>query len=296
MSETAYYQPGSMDELRALLPSLPDNTAILAGGTDLMIIIRNKHPQYDAILSLWRLDELRQITLQDGYLKIGAMVTHQAAVDSPDVAKYYRALHQACDHVGSQQVRNKGTLAGSLMNASPAGDILPCVLLFDGKLELLGREGVRVISADELYGENGKPHLSPCEVLTGIWLPVREDLHSAFLKLGSRTEVTIAQISLCSRWTEEAGKLCIEKAYAGAIDRRPWPFPDPQLLGRSDTAEEAAQVLSGRIREIRLNRKRPPKLKITEAERLYKERAAKGVAYDLMTDMGVLRAEEEESF
>ena len=288
MSGVPYLQPKSMGELKGLLPSLPEGTAVLAGGTDLMVAIRERGLDCACILSLWCVPELRKIREEDGWLRIGAMVTHAEAARDGRVRRYFRGLAMACGHVGSQQIRNKGTLGGNLMNASPAGDIAPCLFLYGGQVELLGEGGVRRLAAEEFLTAPGKPNTRAGEVLTAILLPVDRELDSCFVKLGSRREVTIAQISLCAAWKMEDGAPAEVRAFAGAIDRRPCPFPRPELLARPETAEQAGQALSGQIRDIRQRRSRPSKLKITPAEQLYKERAAMGVVCDLMEAMGVL--------
>lgn len=286
---STYFQPNSMEELAETLARLPDRTFVLAGGTDLLPMLRTKRPEYDAMLSLWSVPELRVIREQDGWLKLGAMVTHASAAGSGAVEKHFRALGMACAHVGSQQIRNKGTLGGSVINASPAGDILPCMLLFGAEAELLSRDGIRRLPVDQLIGADGKPDLRPGEVLTFLRLPIRPEWNSCFVKLGSRTEVTIAQISLCSAWTVQDSRTMVHSAYIGAVDRKPLAFPDAYLLGAPESADAAAQVLRREIQQIRERRTRPSKLKITEAEQLYKERAARGVVYEVMERMGTLR-------
>lgn len=290
MTGTAYLQPDTMEELIGILPALPGNTAVLAGGTDLMPMIRTRHPDYDCILSLWKIPELRVIEeTGGGFLKIGAMVTHAAAAESDLVRRYFQGLYMACGHVGSQQIRNKGTLGGSLVNASPAGDIAPCICLYGGEVELLGGGGSRRIKMEEFLSPEGKPCLGRGEILTAIYLPIDRELNSCFVKLGSREEVTIAQISLCAAWKNRDGKRDVIRAFAGAIDRTPCPFPNPSLLSDGRSAEQAAEALAQLIRQIRLKRTRPPKLKLTEAEQLYKERAARGVVYDVMELIGAVR-------
>ncbi|MGO5023315.1 FAD binding domain-containing protein [Lawsonibacter sp. LCP25S3_G6] len=287
MARTEYLQPGTLEDLKNLLPTLPTNTAVLAGGTDLMPQIRTRHPDYECILSLWNIPDLRVVEeTTDGYLKIGAMVTHAAAADNHLIRRYFRGLYMACSHVGSQQVRNKGTLGGSLVNASPAGDIAPCIFLYHGQLEILSQDGSRRVDMDEFLFPDGKTCLQQGEILTAIYLPIDKELNSCFVKLGSRREVTIAQISLCAAWKNYSGKPEVLSAFVGAIDRRPCAFPNPGLLADLLTAEQAAQLLADQIRQIRLKRTRPPKLKLTEAEQLYKERAAKGVVYDVVELIG----------
>ena len=283
MTSTEFLQPNTLEELKHILPGLSSTAVILAGGTDLMPQIRSQHLSCSCVLSLCNIPELRSIEqTNDGFLKIGAMATHSAAADHPLIQRYFRALSMACSHVGSQQIRNKGTLGGNLVNASPAGDIAPCIYLYGGELELLSAEGIRRVHIEEFFSPSGTARLEKGEILTSIRLPIQAERNSCFLKLGSRSEVTIAQISLCALWEMRGGTPNVLRAFAGAIDRKPCPFPAPSLLSSKATADQAAALLARQIRQLRLQRSRPPKLKLTEAEQLYKERAAKGIVYDVM--------------
>lgn len=281
MIET-YLQPKSLEELRQLLPRLTPDSVILAGGTDLMIKLRQKRPQVDLCLSLWSVPELRQLEETDGWLKIGAMVTHDTAARSALVERYFPGLVMACAHVGSQQIRNKGTLCGNVANASPAGDMIPCMYLYNAQVEILSAQGTRRVGIREFYTDKGRSILNGQEAVTALWLPIEPERHSCFIKLGSRTEVTIAQISVGVSWTGEEGHRENIRLYVGAVDTRPVAFSHPELLctGEEEALDQAAQLLHDQIRAIRLNRTRESKLKLTEAEKLYKERAAKGILYD----------------
>ena len=283
MSGTPYIQPHSLDELNSLLPSLPSKTAVLAGGTDLMPKIRGRRREYDAVLSIIKIPELKTIEECGGWLKIGSTVTHAHAACDAAVRKHFNALRMACAHVGSQQIRNKGTIGGSIMNASPAGDMAPCVFLFGGEVEIMTAAGIRRLGIGDFVGADGR--IAIPGILLAIYLPIDKELHSSFIKLGTRREVTIAQISLCASWKGRGENRLVMAAYAGAIDQRPYRLPEPQLLASYESADTAAERLACKIREIRENRKRPPKLKITDAERQYKERAVKGVVYDLIESM-----------
>lgn len=277
-----YLQPKSFEELESSLLRLTDKSVILAGGTDLLPKIRSGKKEPDNYLSLCRLEMLGNIERQGDWLKIGAMATHEQAADNPLIREYFTGLAMACSRVGSQQIRNKGTLGGSLANASPAGDIMPCVFLYGGKIEILGKEGIRFVEAKEFLTENGRTVLGRNELLTSIWLPVEEGRKSCFTKLGSRREVTIAQISLCISWKEQDLACRDMRGFIGAVDVRPVEFECVSLLGErsEEKKEEAAQWLSGKIRSIRTSRTRESKLKITEAEKRYKERAVKGIVFD----------------
>ena len=291
IGEKNYCQPRTEAELLEVLGRMTEHSQILAGGTDLLIELRNKRPQVDILLSLWGLTDWIQIRQEGDWLVIGAMAVHEDIARNPLVKQYARALAMSCASVGSRQVRNKGTIGGSLGNASPAGDIMPCLFLLHGKVELLDAQGVsRLVPAEEFLDAGGKTILTPGVVIRSIWLPIQPERDSCFVKLGNRREVTIAQISLCFAWTRKKDRHEALEAVIGAVDRRPLWVPEAaELLAPLPVPDAAkdqlSRLLAERIQTIRLNRSRPPKLKITEAERLYKERAVRGVVYDAVDAM-----------
>ncbi len=281
-----YLQPSTREELLSALGQLTKDSKIIAGGTDLMPELRKNMPDVDVYLSLSAMQEMKEITVKDNMLRIGAMATHDAIAHNPDVRKYATALYHACSHVGSQQIRNRGTIGGSLANASPAGDMIPCVCLLGGTMEVLRADGtIRRIPAGEFTLGVSRTALQPQEILLAIELPVREGRSSAFVKLGSRKEVTIAQISIALSW-DRGTRYVNPDGYLGAVDTTPVHLDElAEIIGKGPVDDAAkdrlAASLRERIRVIRMNRKRPPKLKITEAERLYKERAVRSVVYDI---------------
>lgn len=286
-----YLQPGTMGELQEALRSLTEDSVILAGGTDLMPYIRARKPHIDTYLSLCKLTGMQGISQRDGWIRIGAMATHAEAASDDNIKKYFHALSAACSHVGSQQIRNKGTIGGNLMNASPAGDTLPCIMLFNGEIETFSADGrYKRTGVDKFLSRKGKPVLGRQEVLTSIWLPVDRNKKSCFVKLGSRTEVTIAQISLCLSWKEGKDGCDGIEAYMGAVDAKPLKIEEAQaVLGNKPFEKERMEafsaLLSEKIKAVRMNSRHESKLKILECEKLYKERAVKGVVYDAVSSM-----------
>ena len=295
-----YFQPDSLASLLECLGRAPENSRILAGGTDLMVRLREDPAEESPIISLCDVPELRAIRRNGDVLVLGAMVTHAAACEDDRIKQWFYALHMACSQVGSQQIRNKGTLGGNLCSASPAGDILPCVFLYGTSMEILRADGKRkLVPAEEFLIGRGKTALEPGEILAALRLPIREGRKSAFVKIGLRREVSIAQLSLAMSWKEdtaENGDLLLRdpEAFLGAADVRPVRLNEVKevLEGKPFSEENAALLAAGlreRIRGIRENRKTPPRLKITEAERMYKERASAAAVYDMMEIVRGLR-------
>lgn len=284
-----YAQPANRQELIRDLGRLIEPSVVVAGGTDLLPMIRVKQPEIASYLSLSHMEELKQIERVEDFFKIGSMVTHTQLAESPEIQKYFKALSMACEKVGSLQIRNRGTIGGSLVNATPAGDMMPCVFLFHGELEILNAEGqVRRMTAEDFLSPRGRSAVGCGEILTAIWLPVKPERQSCFAKLGTRKEVTISQISLCLTWEMKGQECCSLEGYLGSVDARPIRLTNLSgLEGVCPVADEKAAVLSGELeemlRKIRLASTRESKLRITESEKCYKERAVKSVVYDAVS-------------
>lgn len=291
MSEVEYIQPKNLEGLNKALQERTKASVVIAGGTDLIPEIRSCHPKIDRILSLCNIKEMQGVSQMEGWIRIGAMATHDEISEHPLIQQYFRALSMACDSVGSRQIRNRGTIGGSLANANPAGDINPCICLFHGEIEVYSGKGdTKRIPATQFTQGAGETVLKDREVIMAVWLPIREGKKSCFVKLGSRHEVTIAQISMAMSWDKE-GEYCRDmEAYLGAVDIKPIYLDEVNpILGNKKIEGKDKDELAGRLKEririIRENRKRQPKLRIWDWERVYKERAVRSVVYDAIENM-----------
>lgn len=280
---TKFYQPTNMEELAEIQWKLGacSDYEIVAGGTDVMVKRRETHHQPKAIVSLSHLPDLRVISCDGETLFIGAMATHQDIADNPDVQRYARALAMACGQVGSQQIRNRGTIGGNIVTGSPAGDTIPCLYLLGAHVMVLRASGNgEVVPIDDFM--HGIDRLYHGDVLLGVTMIVNPDVDSAYVKLARRDMVSIAEVSMAASWDAEGNR----KAYLGAIYQKPI-----ELLAWAETsgtplADADVEYICGEaeaiIQRVREKRSRAPRLRLTEAERLYKERAVRGVIYDMM--------------
>jgi len=295
MTIKRFMQPRSLSELTAALAEMTPDSKVIAGGTDLMIEIKDRDPVIPVLVSLCKVPELKGIcvteTAAGQELHIGAMECHADIAASETVRKYASALAESCDHVGSRQVRNRGTIGGSLGNASVAGDMLPVLYLFHASLAVTGPDGKgRMIPVEELPAGIGRTSLGYNEIIKEIVIPVHPERNSCFVKLGGREEVTIAEISLSLSWEMRDGKIAAVEGVMGAVDRVPAELTETDgILGQGTVGTEECERLFGclseRIAVIRKNRKRPPKLRIREGEKEFKERAVRGVVYDAVGKM-----------
>ena len=114
--------PGDVAECLDVLACYGSDAAILAGGTDLLVQIKDRMKTPENLLDITYLSELRFIRDNSNYLEIGALSTHQDIIGSDIVSKNAGILQQACIQIGSPQIRNRGTIGGNIINASPAAD------------------------------------------------------------------------------------------------------------------------------------------------------------------------------
>lgn len=175
-----------LDNLLDLKAQEPD-AQLLAGGTDLMVEVNLAHHRPNQVVSLRRVDELRDLTSE----RIGAGVTWARLEKSA-----YTALAQAARTVGSPQIRAAGTIGGNVGTASPAGDGLPWIAAADAEIVVESKErGERIIRWRDFFTGVKRTSLASDEVITGITVP--EDLPEAqeFAKVGSRNAMVISTVS-----------------------------------------------------------------------------------------------------
>lgn len=274
-----FLQPNTLPELARCLGEMsgPD-CHLIAGCTDFLAQRNNTAWDARLLISLVNLPELQDIHLDNNVLSIGAACTHSQVEEHPLVRQHFPALAVACGNVGSKQVRNRGTVGGSVGNASPAGDIYPVLLVLGAQgVVLNSKESVRRLSMEELVSPQGKLALAEDEAITAFELPLPGPGNcNAFVKLGEQAHVTIAKISLAVSLTLREGKMEQVRLALGAVARR-------AFLARSAAALEGQPLsrdllpaffaaLSAEIEASIPNRPSMP----------YKRQAVKGLADDLL--------------
>jgi carbon-monoxide dehydrogenase medium subunit len=173
MRSFAYARPSSVAEAVALLAGAGAGARVLAGGTDLVIRLRDGSLRPSLVVDVKRAADLDpSIREADGRLVIGATTVMTDIVADPRVRERFAALAEAASVVGSVQIRNRATLAGNICNASPAADTAPSLLVYRAEVVAHGPGGVRRIPIDELFVRSGVTTLRADEVVTTIELPI----------------------------------------------------------------------------------------------------------------------------
>lgn len=175
MQPFTYARPATVAEAVALLEEHGPEARVLAGGTDLIIRLRDGSARPTVVIDVKRIAELDPaIRTVDGQLRIGATTVMTEIVADERVQRLFPALVEAAAVVGSVQIRNRATLAGNLCNASPAADTAPALLVYGASIVAIGPSGTRRIPLTEFFVRSGQTTLARGELVTAIELPLPE--------------------------------------------------------------------------------------------------------------------------
>ena len=192
-----YFAPQKIEEALEILSRYGKEIKVLAGGTDLLIQYYDRLYEINGWLDLRNILELKEIKIHQNQMEIGAMVSHAQLEKSEDIKKYFPILSKAAADIGSPQIRNKGTIGGNIVNASPAGDLLAPLMAHDAQFKLLSIQGEKIVSAEDFFLEPKKTILEPAQLLTRIILPLpSERTYGCWIKIGKRKALIIATITL----------------------------------------------------------------------------------------------------
>ena len=280
--------PKTWEEIPDCLRQMTEKSKFLGGGTDLIIKLHSGQLKPDALCYLGYVRELREIREQEEGLSIGAYLSMTELERDPRIKARYPALMRAAADVGSVQIRNNGTLGGNIGNASPAGDLLPVLCLYEAKVETMGPGGLRRLPIEDVLLSPGRMSLSYNEAIVRILLPPCT-METAFLKLGSRKKLTISRIGIALGAEKEDGRIRKLRLYIGAVSIKPLRLKAAEELAIGKRIGESevlamAEILSDYIRE------HVPE----EFDRDYKVWAARGAMLDIFSRLKLISAEESE--
>ena len=171
MHRFEYFAPQSLDEALSLLKEHGNGVKLLAGGTDLLVQMKEAGVHPSAVVSLHGISELVGIDFDEARgLRIGAATELAAVAAFPAMWERFTALAEGAYIVGSTQTRNMATLGGNIANAAPSADTAPALVALDALADIAGAEGVRQVPVGELFAGPGQSALAPGEILTAIRL------------------------------------------------------------------------------------------------------------------------------
>lgn len=199
MNKFHYARPETVAEVVGLLDEYGSDARILAGGTDLVIELRNRWTEPKVVIDIKRIPELAPgITEKDGFVTISAGTVMSDVTDSELIQHHFPALAEAAVVVGSVQIRARATVAGNICNGSPAADTTPPLLVYNATVVVAGPNGTRRIPIDDFVVGPGKTALERGELVTAIELPIPEKpFGAAYTRLTRRRGTDLASITLC---------------------------------------------------------------------------------------------------
>jgi aerobic carbon-monoxide dehydrogenase medium subunit len=180
-----YFRPRTLEEAVSLLGRHGEDAKVLAGGHSLIPAMKLRLAQPKTIIDLGRITGLNYIRETDGRIAIGAMATHYDVESSTLLADLCPLLTELAPHIGDVQVRNRGTLGGSLVHADPAADWPASMLALEAELDLVGPDGHRAVKAEDFFVELMQTALKPNELLCEIRVP-RTPKSVAYVKFAQK--------------------------------------------------------------------------------------------------------------
>jgi len=188
--------PSTIDDALTALSDHGPRARPIAGGTDLLLELeRNAEHDVQVLVDLSRIHDARSITIEAGSVTLGMGVTHADVIASDELAERALPLVQACLEIGSPQLRNRATVAGNLVTASPANDTISALMALDASVTLTSLEGSRTIRLVDFYDGFRSSVLSQAELLTSITIPaLGRNQRGVFVKLGNRSAQAISVV------------------------------------------------------------------------------------------------------
>ncbi|MBW2527968.1 MAG: xanthine dehydrogenase family protein subunit M [Deltaproteobacteria bacterium] len=243
MMDFDYHRPETLDEALALKQSVAGSRYV-AGGTDMLVRIKNGVEQPRALISLRKLDELRGIERRGDELRIGAATPVADIAADPTVQAEHGVLAQAAQRLGSPQIRSSATVGGNLCNASPCADTATPLLVLEAEAEIAGAAGTRRVRLAEWFTGPGQTLLDESDILTALVLPPQPaGACGRFLKKG-RVRMDLALVNVAAQLVVTAGGRCDKaRLAAGAVG------PVPLVLSRSQERLEGQPLTTERIAE-----------------------------------------------
>ena len=200
----SYLQPTSVDEALALLEQHAGRARLIAGGTDVLVELQRGVKPASTLIDVTALCDLKYIREENGYICLGALTTHNDVIASPLCVRRALPLAQACQVIGAPQIRNRATVAGNLVTASPANDTIAALTALGARLVLVRRGGERVVEMDDFYPGFRRTVLQSDEMIREIRIPMmRDNQRGLFVRLGLRRAQAISVIDFAMLLTFE---------------------------------------------------------------------------------------------
>ena len=221
LDDFTYHKPKTLEEACRLLEQC-NNGALIAGGTDVLVEIKKGLRHNDDIVSLKEISELKLIRQDKNYLYIGAGVTHNQVKHSNAIKEKFPGLVDSSSNIGTEQIRNTGTIGGNLCTGASCCDMAPVLIAYDASVEIASSTKKRIVSLKDFFIHHKETSLAKGEIMTKIIVPVpKAGVGVSFLKFGLREVASISVASVSVRINSD-GRVCTDSCVViGAVAPTP---------------------------------------------------------------------------
>jgi len=250
-----YFEPSSTKEAVDVLGRYGERAAVLAGGTDLLIKMKQRLTEPKYVVNIKKIAELKVIEDNGDFLRVGTAANLFEIENSDIVKEKFPGLREAIMSIGALQIRIMATLGGNLCNASPAADSAPPLMVLGARVKLLSSPGARVLTLEEFFRGPGKTAIKPGELLVEIQVPYPPPgTGTSFLRL-TRAAVDIAKVNAAALLTIKENVVYSCGIALGSVAPTTMRAKKAEalLLGKKITERviiEAAQAASEEIKPI----------------------------------------------
>ena len=195
MNELRYEAPETIEGAVALLAAAGKTARVFAGGTDLIIQIKEEMIEPGMLVDIKKIKETREVILGDDEIRIGASVTGAELGENTELKKLFPGVVEAVQLIGSEQVQGRATIGGNFCNASPAADSVPALIAAGAKAVVAGPNGTRTAAVEDLLIKPGQLSLAPGELIISFCLSrPPKNTGDAYLRFIPRSEMDIAVV------------------------------------------------------------------------------------------------------
>lgn len=250
-SHPADYQlvaPNNLPSVLSLLAQEPGAWLPIAGGTDLMVQYSAGHLATRKLVSIWNLPELRRIEILPGEVRVGAGCTYTDLIENTEVNHDFPLLTTAARLTGGVANQNRGTLGGNIVNASPAADSLPALLVYGAELILVSVRGERRVPYENFHISYRKTQCAADEVIQFVCLPRRFSDYRAYTrKIGARNAQAISKVCLAALGRVAGGVIEDIRIAVGSVAPIPFRLTETEKALRGKRINLALMLLAKKI-------------------------------------------------
>ncbi len=268
-----YFYPTNVPDCAEMLQHYGERARVIAGGTDLLLLMERQGFHPDALIDITRIPELLSLVVNAEHAEIGSAVTFRRLLDCRALCEGAPFLADAIRQIGGAQIRNIATLAGNIVNASPAGDTLPPLYVLGAQVRVQGPDGARRMPISEFVRGVRQVDLAPGELVTQVSFDLPgPEWRGVFQKLGLRRAMAIAVVNVAALARFDGERVIGARLALGAVAPTVLRMRQTEeLLAGSrldaDVIEKAAAAASAAARPI----------DDVRASALYRRHAVRGI-------------------